>query len=227
MPAAFGTRGDAMMGLPLPRDTGEFLFLGAHCDDVEIGCGGTLATLTRAFPQAQFRVVILSGEARRAAETRAAIAMLAAPGCNIEVEIQEFRDGFFPAAWPQIKESFENLKRRCRPDLIFTHQRDDAHQDHRIVCEFTWNTFRDQLVLEYEIPKWDGDMGRPGFFVPLAREVVDRKTATLLECFPSQAGKRWFTRDLFEALMRIRGMECNAESGFAEAFYARKIAAAW
>jgi LmbE family N-acetylglucosaminyl deacetylase len=216
-----------MLSLPLSTGLREVLFLGAHCDDIEIGCGGTLAALGRACPEVRLHVVVFSGEARRVAETRAAITRLLPASSKVEVELHEFRDGFFPVAWPQIKERFEELKQRRRPDLIFTHHEHDKHQDHRIICELTWNTFRNHLVLEYEIPKWDGDLGRPTFYVPLAREIVDHKTSTLLECFASQADKRWFTQDLFTGLMRIRGMECNSESGFAEAFYARKVVAGW
>lgn len=215
-----------MMTLPLGSEVREVLCLGAHCDDIEIGCGATLALLARSRPEVRLHVVVFSGEGGRAAETRAAFARLL-PACQVQLELHEFRDGFFPVRREEIKERFEQLKARCRPDLIFTHHEHDRHQDHRIICELTWNTFRDQLLLEYEIPKWDGDLGRPSFYVPLPREVVTHKADTLLECFASQAGKRWFTRDLFEALMRLRGMECNAESGFAEAFYARKIAARW
>jgi LmbE family N-acetylglucosaminyl deacetylase len=215
-----------MMQLPLTSSVREVLFLGAHCDDVEIGCGGTLAALARTCPDVRLRVVTFAGEARRAAETRAALARLAGAH-SIEIELHQFRDGFFPVEWPQIKERFEELKKRCQPDLIFTHHEHDRHQDHRTLCELTWNTFRNQLILEYEIPKWDGDLGRPSFYMPLAREIADLKAAALLDCFPSQTSKRWFTEDLFKALMRIRGMECNSDSGFAEAFYARKVVAGW
>ncbi len=205
----------------------EALFLGAHCDDIEIGCGGALISLARAYPDAKLTLAVFSGNERRAAETRAALDRLAGARPNIHVVLHEFRDGFFPVEWPHVKEAFERLKAHCRPDLIFTHYGNDRHQDHRIVSELTWNTFRDNPILEYEIPKWDGDLGQPNFYVPLEREVVQHKVATLLDCFPSQAGKRWFTEDLFTGLMRIRGMECNADSGFAEAFYARKLVAGW
>jgi LmbE family N-acetylglucosaminyl deacetylase len=205
----------------------EVLFLGAHCDDVEIGCGGTLAALGRARPDVQLHVVMFSSDSTRAAESRAALARLLPADAKCRVEMHEFRDGFMPMQWAAIKERFEELKRRCRPDLIFTHHEHDRHQDHRAVCELTWNTFRDHTVLEYEIPKYDGDLGRPGVFVPLTRETVQHKIDTLLQSFASQAGKRWFSADLFSGLMRLRGMECNAESGFAEAFYARKLRVQW
>lgn len=216
-----------MKPLSFGDDLREALFLGAHCDDVEIGCGGTLAALARACPRAQLRVVVFSGDEVRAAETRAAIARLVPDASRCELQILKFRDGFFPDSWPQIKEQFEALKRRCNPDVVFTHYEHDRHQDHRTVCELTWNTFRDHAVLEYEIPKYDGDLGRPALFVPLPDELVEHKTRTLLECFASQAGKRWFTADLFRALLRLRGMECNSRSGYAEAFHVRKLVAGW
>jgi LmbE family N-acetylglucosaminyl deacetylase len=216
-----------MLTLPLGETLREVLVLGAHCDDVEIGCGGTLAMLARECPHVQLRVVLFSGESVRAAETRAALRRLLPPGARCELELLEFRDGFFPMEWPAIKERFEQLKRRCNPDVIFTHHEHDRHQDHRTICELTWNTFRDHLVLEYEIPKYDGDLGRPALFVPLSEQLVRHKIDTLLECYASQAGKRWFTAELFAGLMRVRGMECNAESGYAEAFYARKLRLRW
>jgi LmbE family N-acetylglucosaminyl deacetylase len=216
-----------MMTLPLSGDLREVLVLGAHCDDVEIGCGGTLLALARACPQVRLHIALFSGDDARAAESRAAVQRLLPPDVQHEIEIHAFRDGFFPAEQAGIKERFEELKGRCNPDIVFTHFGRDAHQDHRVVSELTWNTFRNNLVLEYEIPKYDGDLGRPNFYAPLAADVTQHKIDTLLECFPSQAGKRWFTGDLFAALMRLRGMECNAPSGFAEAFHARKLVARW
>jgi LmbE family N-acetylglucosaminyl deacetylase len=203
------------------------LFLGAHCDDVEIGCGGTLALLGRSRPDVQIHVAVFSGDDVRAAETRNAVSRLLPKNAKLDLHLHGFRDGFFPADWSEVKAKFEGLKRVCQPDVVFTHYEHDRHQDHRIVCELTWNTFRDNIVLEYEIPKWDGDLGRPAVYMPLPQEVVDHKITALIECFDSQAGKRWFTRDLFSALMRIRGMECNAPSGYAEAFFVRKLAATW
>jgi LmbE family N-acetylglucosaminyl deacetylase len=216
-----------MISLSLGANVREALFLGAHCDDIEIGCGGTLAALALACPQVKLHAVVFSGNDVRQAETRAAFARLLPAGFRYELEFHRFQDGFFPEEWRAIKESMEALRKRVNPDVVFTHYEKDRHQDHRAICELTWNTFRNQLVLEYEIPKWDGDLGQPGFYVPLAPQIVELKTNALLESFPSQAGKRWFTRDLFASLMRIRGMECNAGSGFAEAFYARKVSAGW
>ena len=202
------------------------LFVGAHCDDVEIGCGATLTLLAQSRPDVKIHVVVFSGDEMRAAETRQALTRLVASKAKLDVQVLGFRDGFFPATWAQVKEQFETLK-RLQPDVIFTHHEHDRHQDHRIVCDLTWNTFRDHVVLEYEIPKWDGDLGQPAVYMPLPQDVVEHKISTLLDSFGSQAGKRWFTRELFSALMRIRGMECNAPSGYAEAFFARKLAAAW
>jgi LmbE family N-acetylglucosaminyl deacetylase len=216
-----------MMPLSFAGELREVLFLGAHCDDVEIGCGGTLASLASARPDVHLRVVVFAGTEARAAETRAALARLLPAGARAEIEIGDFRDGFLPSEWPRLKERFEDLKRRCRPDIVFTHYEHDRHQDHRTVCELTWNTFRNHPVLEYEIPKFDGDLGQPSLFFPLAADVVQRKVAALLECFPSQADKSWFKEDLFRALMRVRGMECNSPSGFAEGFYARKLVGRW
>jgi LmbE family N-acetylglucosaminyl deacetylase len=209
--------------LALENEPEHVLLLGAHCDDIEIGCGGTLALLARRWKRARFHAVFFSGDAVRAAESRNALARLVGDPGRLEVEQHAFRDGFLPVHWSEVKEHFESVKLRVQPGLVLTHFGDDKHQDHRTVSELTWNTFRNHLVLEYEIPKWDGDLGRPGVFVPLSRELVDLKTSTLMECFPTQAGKRWFTPDLFQGLMRIRGMECNADSGFAEAFHARKL----
>lgn len=214
-----------MLAIPLLSQVREVLCLGAHCDDVEIGCGGTLATLGRQNPGCRVHVVMFSGDAGRQRESRAAIGRLL-PAARAEVVVHDFRDGFFPAQWADIKAEFEALKSRCRPDLVLTHYGDDRHQDHRVIAELAWNTFRDATVLEYEIPKWDGDLGRPQLYVPLARDVVDQKVSTLIDCFPSQRGRAWFTAELFSGLMRVRGMECNAASGYAEAFHVRKLVVA-
>jgi len=212
-----------MLSLPLGESLREVLILGAHCDDVEIGCGGTLATLARECPHVQLRVVLFSGESVRAAETRTALARLLPAGARFELELLQFRDGFFPMEWPAIKERFEELKRRCNPDVIFTHHEHDRHQDHRTICELTWNTFRNHLVLEYEIPKYDGDLGAPNCFVPLDRGTCKRKVAYLQRMFGTQRGKHWFDDETFFGLMRLRGMESRSPSGYAEAFYARKM----
>jgi LmbE family N-acetylglucosaminyl deacetylase len=199
------------------------LVVGAHSDDIEIGCGGTLLQLARDVHDLSVYWVVLGARGERADEARrSADALLSAvPGRT--VVIQEFRDAFLPYVGESVKEFFEDLKQKVSPDVIFTHQRHDLHQDHRLVCELTWNTFRDHLIVEYEVPKYDGDVGTPNFFVHLDDEIVRRKVDLLLDQFATQRDRRWFTDDLFRALMRIRGMESNAPSGYAEGFYARKL----
>jgi LmbE family N-acetylglucosaminyl deacetylase len=201
------------------------LCVGAHCDDVEIGCGGTLLHLKMAFPKLKFHWVVLSASGARGQEAAKA-ADLFTSGCEKELVLKDFRDGFLPYSGGKVKDFFEEMKSRINPDLIFTHWHGDAHQDHRLISELTWNTFRDHLILEYEIPKYDGDMGRPNVFVPLEAPLYERKVDYLVEAFVSQRGKRWFDRETFLGLMRIRGMESNSGSGYAEAFHARKIVVA-
>lgn len=201
----------------------EVLCLGAHCDDVEIGCGGTLAVLRAARPDLRINVVVFSCDAVRRKETESALARLAGGGGPLEVRCLGLQDGYFPADWGAIKASFAEIRAAYQPELILSHWEGDRHQDHRLVSELTWSTFRDHLILEYEIPKYDGDLGRPGLYVPLPQETVEHKTRTLLECFSSQAEKPWFTADTFSGLMRLRGLECRAASGYAEAFHTRKL----
>jgi LmbE family N-acetylglucosaminyl deacetylase len=198
------------------------LALGAHADDIEIGCGGTLLRLAATYPDLEVHWVVLSGDAVRAAEAQASAEDFLAGVANKRVVTETYRDGFFPYDGGAVKERFERLKGEVSPDLILTHRRGDLHQDHRVVAELTWNTFRDHLILEYEVPKYDGDMGAPNFFVHLDDETCDRKTALLLRHFSSQLGHRWFTEDLFRSLLRLRGMESNSPSGNAEAFYSHK-----
>lgn len=201
----------------------EVLCLGAHCDDVEIGCGGTLALLSAVRPDVRIKVVVFSSNPARRKETESALARLAGGQGDLEVRCLGIQDGYFPAVWGSVKASFAEIRAACRPDLILTHCEGDRHQDHRLVCELTWNTFRDHLILEYEIPKYDGDLGRPGLYVPLPKETADRKAETLLECFKSQKDKPWFTAETFLGLMRLRGLECRSASGYAEAFHTRKL----
>lgn len=198
------------------------LCLGAHSDDIEIGCGATILQLAQGCGDVRFHWVVFSAEGVRADEAaRAAELFTLGSGCDFQV--LSFRDGFFPFQGADVKEYFENLKPRVNPDLIFTHWRGDAHQDHRLLSELTWNTFRNHLILEYEIPKYDGDLGRPNVYFPLTSESCQRKCDYLMEVFASQTDKRWFTRDLFLGIVRLRGMEANAPSGYAEAFHGRKI----
>jgi LmbE family N-acetylglucosaminyl deacetylase len=198
------------------------LCLGAHCDDIEIGCGGTILRLAEEHPAAHFHWVVFSSNPRRAAETRAASERLLARAGSKTVIINDFRNGYFPYIGAQIKDYFEKLKAGVSPDLILTHTRDDLHQDHRVLCDLTWNTFRHHMILEYEIPKYDGDLGAPNFFVPLPAHCRQGKLDALMTCFASEHGKQWFTPETFNALMRLRGVECNSPSGYAEAFYCRK-----
>lgn len=198
------------------------LCLGAHADDIEIGCGGTLLLLKSFLPQLRFQWVVFSASGVRGQEAAKAAELFTA-GCDNVVVLKEYRDGFLPYNGAEVKDFFEEMKRQMSPDLIFTHWQGDAHQDHRLISELTWNTFRNHLILEYEIPKYDGDMGRPNFFVPLEAPVYERKLDLLFEAFESQRAKRWFDRETFLGLMRIRGMESNSPSRYAEAFYARRI----
>lgn len=199
----------------------KVLCLGSHSDDIEIGCGGTILRLLAAHRDLHITWVVFSGNKDREEEARRSAALFLAGVANQEVIVHNFRDGFFPFDGAEIKTAMEGLK-RVSPDVIFTHNRRDAHQDHRVIAELTWNTFRNHFVLEYEIPKYDGDMGQPNFFVPLEKEIFEKKTRCLMEAFATQRSKRWFEPETFLALMRLRGMECVAPSGYAEAFYCRK-----
>lgn len=199
------------------------LALGSHADDLEIGCGGTVLRLLDSQPAVEVRWVVLSAVGDRAREARASATALLAGAASAEIVVEEFRDGFFPACGLEIKEFFEDLKATYSPDLVFTHYRHDLHQDHRLVSELTWNTFRDHLILEYEVPKYDGDLGSPNVFVHLSEATCRRKVEILMREFASQADRRWFTADLFLSLLRLRGMEANSPSRYAEAFYGRKV----
>ena len=204
-------------------DEGTVLCLGAHCDDIEIGCGGTLVELRRRRPRLRFLWAVFSGDAVREAETRAAAAALLGTGATLEVIMHRFRGSYFPYCAAEIKDAFEALKRRVQPDLVLTHHLADRHQDHRIIAELTWNTFRSHAVLEYEIPKYEGDLGHPQVFCALSPDTVALKIETLLGCFASQRNHQWFDEDLFRAHLRLRGIECNSPSRFAEAFHSRKL----
>jgi LmbE family N-acetylglucosaminyl deacetylase len=201
----------------------QILCLGSHCDDIEIGCGGTILRLLEEQPQTAVYWVVFASVPQRAQEAHAsALAFLEKASCK-EVVIKEFKDGFLPYFGREVKDCFEELKRRFSPEIIFTHYRHDLHQDHRAVSELTWNTWRDHLILEYEIPKYDGDFGTPNFFVELDESVCRRKSRYLWEHFPSQRNKHWFSEETFQALLRLRGMECRSASTYAEAFYSRKL----
>jgi len=208
---------------PAGRAPLTVLCLGAHPDDIEIGCGGTVLRLLAERSRVTVHWVVLSGDARRAQEARRSAERFLRGAAARHIRLDQFRDGFFPYEGAALKEVFEQLKAGVAPDFVFTHRRDDAHQDHRLVSELTWNTFRDHCILEYEIPKYDGDLGAPNVFVPLSPRIRRQKIRILLTAFPSQASKRWFTESTFEGLMRLRGVECAAREGYAEAFHGRKI----
>lgn len=211
------------MRVGLPDGPLELLCIGAHCDDVEIGCGGSLLRLLDEHPGSRVHWLVLTSTPDRAAEARSAAAAFTAAATKVEVEIGELRDGYLPTQQAQAKDTFEALKGHARPDLILTHRRDDAHQDHRVAAELTWNTFRDHLILEYEIPKYDGDLGRPNVFVPLDESTVARKLELLRTHYPSQRERRWFEDETFRSLLRLRGMECNAPDRYAEGFLGTKV----
>ena len=210
----FGGRG----GRPL-----TVLCLGAHADDIEIGCGGTLLTLARRSPRMRMSWVVFSGTPVRAAEARQSGAAWLGGGRAAVVTTHAFRESYFPAEFAMIKDEMQALAARLAPDLVLTHSRADRHQDHRVISDLTWNAFRDSTILEYEIPKWDGDLGAPNLFQPVSRVVLERKLRLLNRHFKSQRAKDWFDPATFRGLARVRGMECRSPSGFAEAFYARKL----
>jgi LmbE family N-acetylglucosaminyl deacetylase len=201
----------------------SILCLGAHSDDIEIGCGGTILRLVQENPESTLSWVVFSAVGTRAEEAQNAAQLFAGKNINRGPLLKTFQDGFMPFAGAEVKTVFEKLKEEISPDLIFTHNRKDAHQDHRLIAELTWNTFRDHLVLEYEIPKYDGDLGQPSVYVPLKSELCDNKVGYIMRSFPSQQTKHWFRKDTFLSLMRLRGVECNAPDGYAEAFYCRKL----
>lgn len=199
------------------------LCLGAHADDIEIGCGGTMLRLLADNPKLEVHYVVLSASAERAREAENSAGHLLAGAGRLAVRVADFRENYFPYDGGKVKAYVDGLVRELAPDLIVTHWRGDFHQDHRLVGELTWNAFRSHLILEYEIPKWDGDMGRPNVFVPLSEEVCRRKINHLLSAFPSQTGKDWFTAEVFWSLLRLRGMEARSPSGYAEAFHCSKL----
>jgi LmbE family N-acetylglucosaminyl deacetylase len=198
------------------------LAIGAHPDDIEIGCAGTILKLIEQGAVSEVHWVVLSGDGERADEARASADALLDGVPQTEVAVCDFPDGFFPYEGQRIKDFFERLKVDLSPDVVLTHQRADLHQDHRLCCELSWNTFRDHLILEYEVPKYDGDMSAPNAFVPLSEGLSRRKIDHLMSHFGSQRSKRWFREELFSSLLRLRGMECNSPSSYAEAFFCRK-----
>jgi LmbE family N-acetylglucosaminyl deacetylase len=211
-----------VLNLSAAESPRRVLAIGCHADDIEIGCGGTLLTLAQSSPELEVDWVVLAAPGARGAEAKASAEAFLAGVAEARVEVHEFRDGFLPYVGGEVKDVFEDLKGRIDPQIVLTHTSYDLHQDHRLACELTWNTFRNHLILEYEIPKVDGDLGRPNVFVPLTEAIAEQKLTLLEQHFPSQAGKHWFEWETFLGLMRLRGMEALAADRYAEGFTARK-----
>ena len=199
------------------------LCLGAHSDDIEIGCGGTILSLIKKSNRIEFYWLVLSANPERTKEARRSASVFLGRARKKTVVVKSFRDGFLPYLGPSVKECFEELKKVFTPDVIFTHCRHDLHQDHRLVCELTWNTFRDQLIFEYEIPKYDADLRSPNFFVPLSDALARKKVNSLMRHFATQQNKQWFSEELFYGLMRLRATEAASPTRYAEAFCCRKV----
>lgn len=199
----------------------KILCLGAHCDDIEIGAGGTLLKLFQEYEIEQVTWIVFASNEIRKNEAIASAELFLSNVANKKIIVNSFRDGFFPYNGVEIKEYFEEIKDKISPDLIFTHYRNDRHQDHRMISDFTWNTWRNHLILEYEVPKYDGDLGIPNFYVELNEQYIKKRNRILLETFASQRSKHWFDEATFSALPRLRGLE--SATLFAEAFYARKL----
>lgn len=206
-----------------PDSAYKVLCLGAHSDDIEIGCGGTILKLIENYPNIVIYWVVFSSSPEREKEAIYSGKNFLAKVEDKQIIVKSFRDGFLPFIAIEVKEAFEKLKQEFSPDLILTHYRHDAHQDHRLISELTWNTFRNHLILEYEIPKYDGDLGNPNFYVPLESAICQQKINYIIDGFPSQKDKQWFTEETFVSMLRIRGIESNAPDKYAEAFYARKM----
>lgn len=205
------------------RRARRILCLGAHSDDIEIGCGGTILRLLETSPQIEFYWMVFCSNPERAQEAERSAKAFLRTVKRKTIIVKSFRDGFLPYIGAPVKDSFEELKKTFNPDLIFTHFRHDLHQDHRMLCELTWNTFRNHLILEYEIPKFDADLRSPNFFVPLSQSICTRKVKWLMRYFGTQRSKQWFSEDLFLGLLRLRGIESNASTRFAEGFHCRKM----
>ena len=211
------------LNLDISSDKGpQVLCIGSHSDDIEIGCGGSILRLIKQYPDCRIHWVVFSAIGVRKAEAERGAELFGGKQHLDHLYLHEFRDGFMPFVGSEVKDAFEKLKRSVSPDIIFTHFRKDAHQDHRLISELTWNTFRNHFILEYEIPKYDGDMGQPNVFIPLEEIEYRDKVRFIMEAFQSQHVKKWLEESTFLSLMRLRGMECNAVSGYAEAFYCRK-----
>jgi LmbE family N-acetylglucosaminyl deacetylase len=200
----------------------KILCLGAHSDDIEIGCGGTILKLLKESPETQFRWIVFSGKENRAKEARESAASFLSKTKSKTIDVQDFRDSYFPFYGAEIKDYFEKIKNSFNPDIIFTHYGNDAHQDHRLVSNLTWNAFRNHLILEYEIPKYDGDLVTPNLYFHIDTPDVDKKIDIICNSFITQKENSWFSEDTFRSIMRIRGLESNSPSKYAEAFHCRK-----
>ena len=203
----------------------KILCLGAHADDIEIGCGATILKIAQEYPKAEFRWIVFAAEGKRAEEARQGANSFLSDIESKVVDVQAFKDSYFPFVGASIKDYFVNLKKEFSPDLVFTHYSNDAHQDHQLIAKLTWNAFRNNFILEYEIVKYDGDLGIPNFYVHLNESLVKRKISNICGIFQSQIGKEWFGEETFRSIMRIRGLESNSPNKYAEAFYCRKIVA--
>jgi LmbE family N-acetylglucosaminyl deacetylase len=214
-----------MLDLGKPKRAGQLqiLGIGAHCDDIDIGCGAAMLSMLQRYPGAHATWVVFASNPQREQELRASARKFLRGAGEATVLVHRFRDGFFPAQYSDIKEAFELLKRIPDPDLVFTHHRFDRHQDHRVIAELTWNTFRNHLILEYEIPKYEGDLTTPCAYVPVTRAQAERKIKILYDSYPTQRTKPWFTEDTFRAVMRLRGIESGSDTGWAEGFHVGKF----
>lgn len=212
-----------MLKLSLPNQPLRLLCIGAHGDDIEIGCGGAILEWLSTFPSVEVTWVVLSAAGVRATEVRDSANALLREAKHVKLVLRDFRDGYLPVQFAEAKRLFEGLKTSENPDIVLTHRLEDRHQDHRLVAELTWQTFRDHLIFEYEIPKYEGDLGQPNLFVPLSTDVGKRKVEHLMRHFGSQGSKAWFRPETFFGLMQLRGNECRAESGYAEGLHARKL----
>lgn len=210
---------ELLRGIEKPK----ILCLGAHPDDIEIGCGGTVLKLIKAAPQAQFRWVVFSGNSLRQSEALKSASAFLEGIVSEQIDVHNFKESYFPFIGAEIKDCFEKIKTEYDPDIILTHCANDAHQDHTMISKLTWNTFRNHLIIEYEIPKYDGDLGTPNLFVHLDEPTTQRKITILCEIFQTQKKKTWFSQETFRSIMRIRGVESNSPTNYAEAFYCRKI----
>jgi LmbE family N-acetylglucosaminyl deacetylase len=201
----------------------KILCIGAHSDDIEIGCGGAVLRILKEHEGAEVHWVVLGSGGQRDREASASANRFLSGAGKKKIIIEHFKTSYFPYKGEEIKNLFEAIKKKISPDIIFTHYRHDLHQDHRQVSELTWNTFRDHFILEYEIIKYDGDIGVPNFFVHLEEAICRKKIEIIMESFKTQRDKDWFTQDTFFSMLRIRGVESRAPEKFAEGFYCRKI----